>query len=131
VTIRAIEVKHGSWAQAFGYEVDGGGRRIVISGDTTPSQSIARACNGCDVLVHEVYSEDRFNLVFGASRSQYHRSFHTSTRELGTLAAQAKPKLLVLYHQLYFGRPEDVDLVKEVHGTYSGSVANGRDLGEY
>jgi len=131
VTIRSIEVKHGSWPQAFGYAIEAGGRRIVISGDTRPTQSIIDACHGCDVLVHEVYSEDRFNLVFGASRGQYHRSFHTSTRELATLASQAKPKLLVLYHQLYFGSPQEVDLLKEIHQTYSGPVVNGRDLTEY
>lgn len=131
VTVRSIEVKHGSWPQAFGYAIDAGGRRIVISGDTRPTQSIIEACNGCDVLVHEVYSEDRFNRVFGASRGQYHRSFHTSTQELATLASKARPKLLVLYHQLYFGSPKEVDLVKEIRQTYSGVVVNGRDLTEY
>src|SRR4051794_20540712 len=34
VTVRSIEVKHGSWPQAFGYAIDAGGRRIVMSGDT-------------------------------------------------------------------------------------------------
>jgi ribonuclease BN (tRNA processing enzyme) len=131
VTVRSIIVKHGSWPQAFGYAVDAGGRRIVISGDTRPTQTIVEACNGCDVLVHEVYSEDRFNLVFGQSRGQYHRSFHTSTRELAELASKAKPKLLVLYHQLYFGDPREVDLVKEIRRIYSGSVVEGRDLAEY
>lgn len=131
VTVRSVEVKHGSWAQAFGYAVDAGGRRIVISGDTVPTKAIIEACNGCDVLVHEVYSDERFNLVFGASRGQYHRTFHTSTRQLAELATQAKPKLLVLYHQLYFGAPEEVDLVKEIHETYPGAVVNGRDLTEY
>lgn len=131
VTVRTIVVKHGSWPQAFGYAIDAGGRRIVISGDTTPVQSIVDACHGCDLLVHEVYSEERFNLLYGASRGQYHRSFHTSTRQLAELASQAKPKLLVLYHQLYFGVPEEVDLVKEIHQTYSGLVVNGHDLTEY
>jgi ribonuclease Z len=131
VTVRSIVVKHGSWPQAFGYAIDAGGRRIVISGDTQPTQAVVDACHGCDVLVHEVYSEDRFNLVFGTSRGQYHRSFHTSTTELAELASKAKPKLLVLYHQLYFGVPEEVDLVKEIHRTYSGDVVNGSDLTEY
>lgn len=131
ITVRSIVVKHGSWPQAFGYAVDAGGRRIVISGDTSPTQSIVDACQGCDVLVHEVYSEDRFNQVFGAARGQYHRTFHTSTRQLADLASKAKPKLLVLYHQLYFGNPDEVDLVKEIHQTYQGPVVNGRDLTEY
>ena len=49
VTVRSIEVKHGSWAQAFGYAIDAGGRRIVISGDTRPLQAVIDACHGCDV----------------------------------------------------------------------------------
>lgn len=131
VTVQAIAVKHGSWAQAFGYAINAGGRTIVISGDTVPMNSIVEACHGCDVLVHEVYSEDRFNQVFGSLRGQYHRTFHTSTRELADLTARAKPKLLVLYHQLYFGLPEEVDLIKEIHRNYSGDIVSGHDLGQY
>lgn len=131
VTVRAIAVKHGTWAQAFGYAIDAGGRTIVISGDTRPTEAIVEACHECDVLVHEVYSADRFDMIYGPLHGQYHRSFHTSTRELAELAARAKPKLLVLYHQLYFGPPGEVDLVKEIHRTYSGNVVSGRDLTEY
>jgi ribonuclease Z len=130
VTVRAIAVKHGSWAQAFGYAIDAGGRTIVISGDTMPTEAIVEACHGCDVLVHEVYSADRFELVYG-THGQYHRKSHTSTRQLAELASRAKPKLLVLYHQLYFGPPQEVDLVNEIRRTYSGNVVNGRDLTEY
>ena len=113
VTVRAIAVKHGSWPQAFGYAIDAAGRTIVISGDTVPSEAIVEACHGCDVLVHEVYSADRFDLVYGPVHGQYHRSSHTSTSQLAELASRAKPKLLVLYHQLYFGPPEEVDLEKK------------------
>jgi ribonuclease BN (tRNA processing enzyme) len=131
VTIRAIAVPHGSWPQAFGYAIDAAGRKIVISGDTAPSEALAEACQECDVLVHEVYSTDRFNLVFGPVRGRYHASFHTSTEQLAELAAKCKPKLLVLYHQLYFGPQSQVDLVKEMRRTYSGPVVNGRDLSAY
>jgi ribonuclease BN (tRNA processing enzyme) len=131
VTVRAIAVKHGSWPQAFGYAIDAGGRTIVISGDTAPTDAIVEACNGCDVLVHEVYSADRFDMVYRKENGQYHRTFHTSTRELAKLASRAKPKLLVLYHQLYFGPPEGVDLEKEIRRTYTGNVVSGRDLTEY
>ncbi len=131
VTVQAISVSHGSWPQAFGYAIDAAGRSIVISGDTTPSEAIVEACHGCDVLVHEVYSADRFDLVFGARRGQYHSSFHTSTRQLAELASKAKPKLLVLYHQLYFGPREEVDLEKEIRRSYTGIVVSGRDLTAY
>src|SRR5258708_38482305 len=131
VTIKAISIPHGSWPQAYGYAIDAGGRSIVISGDTAPTEAIVEACHGCDVLVHEAYSADRFDLVFGARRGAYHSTFHTSTRQLAELASRAKPKLLVLYHQLYFGPHDEVDLEKEIRRTYSGPVVNGRDLTAY
>jgi len=131
VTIRAIPVCHGSWPLAFGYAIDAAGRSIVISGDTAPSEAIVEACQGCDVLVHEVYSADRFNLVFKPPRGEYHKTFPTSTRQLAELASKSKPKLLVLYHQLYFGPPGEVDLEKEIRRSYQGHVVNGRDLTAY
>jgi ribonuclease BN (tRNA processing enzyme) len=78
-----------------------------------------------------VYSADRFDLVFGARNGQYHSTFHTSTKQLAELASKAKPKLLVLYHQLYFGPHSEVDLEKEIRRTYSGAVVNGVDLTAY
>ena len=131
VTIRAISVPHGSWPLAFGYAIDAAGRSIVISGDTAPSEAIVEACQGCDVLVHEVYSADRFAIVFAPPRGEYHKTFHTSTRQLAELASKSKPKLLVLYHQLYFGPRGEVDLEKEIRRSYQGHVVNGRDLTAY
>lgn len=131
ITVRALNVRHGSWPQAFGYAIDTAGRSIVISGDTAPTEEITKACRECDVLVHEVYSDDRFKIVFGPERGSYHSSFHTSTTQLAEIAAKSKPKLLVLYHQLYFGPRDEVDLEKEIRRTYSGNVVNGRDLSLY
>jgi ribonuclease BN (tRNA processing enzyme) len=131
ITVRAIPVKHGSWQQAFGYAINAAGRTIVISGDTAPTPAIAEACSGCDLLIHEVYSADRFKLVFGVAAASYHTSFHTSTEELAALADKAKPKLLVLYHQLYFGPRNQVNLEAEIRRSYSGNVVSGRDLTIY
>jgi ribonuclease BN (tRNA processing enzyme) len=131
VTVRALNVRHGSWPQAFGYAIEAAGRSIVISGDTAPSEEITKACQACDLLIHEVYSDDRFKIVFGRERGAYHSTFHTSTTQLADIAAKAKPKLLVLYHQLYFGPRDQVDLEAEIRRTYSGNVVNGRDLTLY
>jgi ribonuclease BN (tRNA processing enzyme) len=126
VTVTAIPVRHGSWPEAFGYAVNASGRRIVISGDTAPCAAIEEACHECDVLLHEVYSEARFARL-GPGAKQYHSSFHSSTREVAAIAAKSKPRLLVLYHQLYFGPKEGVDLEAEVRQTYKGAVKSGRD----
>jgi ribonuclease BN (tRNA processing enzyme) len=56
VTVTAFLVKHGTWDQAFGYRFDTADRRVVIAGDTAPSDEVVKACAGCDVLLHEVYN---------------------------------------------------------------------------
>ena len=126
VTVKAFAVKHGSWKHAYGYRFETADRVIVISGDCAPSQSVIEACNGCDVLIHEVYSTTGF-----ARRppewQRYHSSFHTSSKELAEIATKAKPKLLVLYHQLLWGATKE-QLLEEMGKSYSGKVIFGNDL---
>ncbi|MEP7383624.1 MAG: MBL fold metallo-hydrolase [Gemmatimonadota bacterium] len=129
VTVRAFEVPHSGWKHAFGYRVQTPDRVIVISGDTRASPAIARECAECDILVHEVYSDSGFTLM-SAARQQYHAQAHTSATQLGDIATQARPGLLVLYHQLFFGA-SDERLLTEVRSRYSGRVVSGKDLDRY
>ncbi len=126
VKVTAFPVRHGSWKEAYGFRFDTEDRSIVISGDAAPSDSVVEACKGCDILVHEVYSTAGF-----ARREpvwqKYHSQFHTSSKELADIATRARPGLLVLYHQLYWGT-SDEDLVREVQQTYDGEVVSGADL---
>jgi ribonuclease BN (tRNA processing enzyme) len=129
LTVKAFAVRHGSWPQAFGYRFEAPDRTIVVSGDTAPSESVIENCNGCDVLIHEVYSQAGF-----ARRppewQRYHSSFHTSSRQLADIAAKTRPGLLILYHQLFWG-VSDEKLVDEIRQTYKGKVVSGRDLDVY
>ena len=126
VKVTAFSVKHGSWPHAFGYRFDTPDRSIVISGDCAPSESVIQNCNGCDVLIHEVYSQAGFATRLPVWQ-RYHSSFHTSSRELAEIATKAKPGLLILYHQLYWGT-SDEQLVDEVRQFYKGKVVSGSDL---
>lgn len=127
VEIEAFVVPHAEWKHAFGYKFTSAGRTIVISGDTRPSETTVEACNGCDVLVHEVYSAEAWQRREPIWQ-RYHASAHTSTVELAELAQRAQPKLLVLYHQLYWGAT-DADLVREIRDAgYSGQVVSASDL---
>jgi ribonuclease BN (tRNA processing enzyme) len=129
VTVTAFLVAHGSWKQAFGYRFRTPDRTIVISGDTSPSDAVAEQCAGCDVLLHEAYSDFGYDASPVAWRS-YLKSFHTSTSELAALAARARPKWLVLYHEMYFGGPRDTDarLVREIRARWKGHVLASKDL---
>ncbi|MFQ5536540.1 MAG: MBL fold metallo-hydrolase [Gemmatimonadota bacterium] len=130
VRVTAVPVRHGSWPVAFGYRFEGPDRTIVISGDAVPSESIVEACNGCDVLVHEVYSAERFK-ARSPEWQRYHAAFHTSTTELAELARRARPAILVMVHQLFWGT-DDAGLVAEVRAAgYTGPLASGRDLDVY
>jgi ribonuclease BN (tRNA processing enzyme) len=127
VTVDAIAVAHGTWAEAFGYRFRGDGRTVVISGDTRPTDALVDACRGCDVLVHEVYSAAKLPTQPPAWQT-YHKAFHTSTVELAQIAGRARPKLLVLYHQLFWGA-SDADLIREIRDAgYAGAVTSGADL---
>ena len=129
VVVSAFAVPHDGWAVSLAYRFVTRDRVIVISGDTRPSEAIVQACDGCDVLVHEVYSLEKF-ATRPVEWQRYHADAHTSTEELAALATRARPKLLVLYHQLYWGATDE-DLLRELKRGYAGPVVSARDLQIY
>ena len=130
VTVTAIPVHHDGWEVALGYRFQTRDRIIVISGDTGPVDALAAACNGCDVLVHEVYAVKGF-LSRTPEWQRYHRDAHTSTTELAALAVKARPKLLLLTHLLLWGVATADDLLAEIRAGYAGPVVAAKDLGVY
>jgi ribonuclease BN (tRNA processing enzyme) len=130
VTVTAIPVKHGSWDESFGYRFQTPDRVIVISGDTSPTDTIVKACSGCDLLLHEVYGSGPHTEMDSPQWQAYFKAFHTSTTELAAIATQAKPKVLVLYHQMFHGVPEG-QLLQLVREHYSGVVVSAHDLDVY
>ena len=123
--VEAFLVDHGG-LEAFGYKFSFGSKSIVISGDTRPCKNLIEHAQGCDILIHEVYSTAGFQKR-PENWQQYHRAVHTSAGELGDVAGEIEPRLRVLYHQLFWGTSEQ-DLVAEVSERYDGQVISGRDL---
>jgi ribonuclease Z len=129
IRVRAFAVPHSGWKYAFGYRIDTPDRTIVLSGDERANPAIAAQCAGCDVLIHEVYSDSGF-VTMPPARQAYHAQAHTAATTLGDIATQARPGLLVLYHQLFFGASED-RLLAEVRSRFTGRVVSARDLDVY
>jgi len=129
ITVRAFRVPHEDFAAAYGYRIDTPDRSIVISGDTRESPAVAQACDGCDVLVHEVYADSGFTTV-PPLRQRYHASAHTSATGVGRIATQGRAKMVVLTHLLLFGASE-AQLLREIRSTYAGNVVVARDGGRY
>jgi len=129
VTVKAFPVKHGSWDYAFGFRFETPDKVIVISGDTVPVESVIENSKNCDILIHEVYSQAGFDRRT-PEWQKYHSQFHTSSIELGKIASEVQPKLLVLYHQLLWGSTPE-ELLAEIRSVYDGKVVYGRDLDVY
>lgn len=122
----AFQVKHGTWKYAYGYRFEAPDKVIVISGDTTYSEGLILAAKGCDILVHEVYSEKGLKRRT-ADWQRYHAAFHTSGPDVGRVAAEVRPRKLVLYHQLPMGETSD-EVLQEVRGQFAGETIYGNDL---
>ena len=130
VTVTAFPVKHGD-LEAYGYRFDTPDRSVVISGDTSPTESIVENCNGCDVLIHEHYSLASFAQV-EPQWQQYRLRHHTSTEQLADLATRARPRLLILYHRSNPGArgasAPEAAVTAEMRKFYKGKWVTGRDL---
>ena len=124
--VEAFPVHHGTWPNAWGFRFTTPDKIIVISGDTAPLEKIIEYAKGADILVHEVYSKKGFDTK-NEIWQNYHSEHHTSTLELGEMAAKANPRLIVLYHILSWGSP-DQELLGEIAAKYKGKVIFGKDL---
>lgn len=130
VTVEAFAVRHGSWKHALGFRFETADRAIVNSGDTVPSDALIEKARGCEVLIHEVYSQSGFDRR-PATWQEYHRNAHTSCTELSKIAQAVNPDLLVLTHVLLWGSSEE-SLIHEIRdGGFDGPVSIAKDLEVY
>jgi len=146
IKVTAFATKHAM--ESYGYRIETPDRSIVISGDTNPVEETVKACNGCDVLVHEAQPLELLAKMPDSIQS-FVAKYHTTTEQLAELASKAKPKLLVVYHTVSFppgiapprllppkagadalyASPEM--LQKEIGSRYSGKFVIGKDLDVY
>ena len=132
VKVTAFPAAHGD-VPAFGYRFQTADRTIVISGDTSPGAALVEHCRKCDVLIHEVYSED-YRPADVPNWLEYRSKHHTTTSQLAEIANKTQPGLLILYH--YGPAPggpgsSDEQLATTIRRSYPGKVVVGRDLDIY
>jgi ribonuclease Z len=126
VKITAFAVDHRPVIHAFGYRFESGGRTVVISGDTRPTENLVRYAKGADVLVLEAYLPEHFARVDTPEVAARLTRYHTSAEEAGQIAARAGVKKLVLTH-LIPGNAEPT--FRERAGrTFKGEIVVGKDL---
>jgi ribonuclease BN (tRNA processing enzyme) len=79
------------------------------------------------VLIHEAYAKAD-SALRQPGWEEYLASFHTSAAELGEIANKGKPKLLILYHQMYWGSSNEQTILDELRQVYKGPVISAKDL---
>ena len=134
VTVSAFLVDHGPVKPALGYRLEGGGRSVVVSGDTRPSENLMRWSRGVDCLVHECCEMTKTSWVPGCGWPTIEEkirdlaSYHTQPDEIGRVAAGAAAQKLVVTHMMPGSVPAELSAAARRH--YAGPVVIGEDLQE-
>ncbi|MCA0376607.1 MAG: ribonuclease Z [Gemmatimonadetes bacterium] len=105
VTLQSCAVPHTT--ESVAYSISEGMRRVVYTGDTGVSDTLADWAAGCDLLLAECSLPDAM-----AMRE------HLTPRQVGALAARARARQLVCTH--FYPPVEAVDILAEVAEQYAG-----------
>lgn len=133
VTVSRVAVDHYSVKPAYVYRFDTAARSIVISGDTTYSEGLVDLARGADILIHEaMYFDGITQLADGdASLKDHLLRSHSTTEQVGLVAARAGVRKLVLSHLVpAFPWITDEMWLADVRKHYTGEAVVGHDLQE-
>lgn len=130
--------------KALSFRLEAGGRSIVYTGDTGPSDAVTRLARGADLLVSEVQDFDALTAIIRkqapgmpaaayARLTEHLRRHHVSPEDVGRMAARAGVNGVVLTH---LGPAPDQSAAEalflpRLRSAYGGPVAVARDLGRY
>jgi ribonuclease BN (tRNA processing enzyme) len=133
--VSAARVRHPPITHAYAYRFDAPDRAIVISGDTTYSPELIALAKGADVLVHEVMHLGGLDRLLSRNPNaptlrKHLIDSHTTTEQLGHVAAEAGVKTLVLSHFVPGDDSSITDAmwIEDVRKNFSGEIVVGRDL---
>jgi ribonuclease BN (tRNA processing enzyme) len=112
VTLASRAVPH--TPESVAYSLDQAGRRLVFTGDMSVDASLGEWAAGCHTLLADCSFPDALP-----------NPVHMTPKEVGVVAAAARPDRVVLTH--LYPPAEDVDLAAEVHPHWPGPVVVGYD----
>lgn len=135
--VTAALVTHPPVVPAFAFRFDARDRSIVISGDTSRSETLVSLARGADVLVHEALylpAVDRLvaNDANASTLKRHLLASHTSAEDCGRVAQAAGVKTLVLSHFVPTDDPAVTDQMwgEAARTHFRGRVIVGKDLME-
>jgi len=116
----AVSVVHGPFP-ALAWRVEIAGKRIVFSGDTNgEGQGLTQLASGADLFVaHNAVAEGATGLE---------RRLHMPPSVIGTIAANARVKQLVLSHRMLRTLGKEEQTQTEIRRRFSGPILFANDL---
>jgi ribonuclease Z len=139
--IDAFEVDHFPVVPAFGYRVRFDGRTVVLSGDTTYCETLAKASEGADLLVCEAMNipmiEQLITMLNAAGRGREASlmedvpSYHIGTLDIARLAKEARIGEIVLSHiipPLPADDEREAAFMDGMSAVYGGRIRVARDM---
>lgn len=134
LVITAAEVAHTPGLSSLAYRFDGGGRSVVVSGDTAPCDAVVKLARDADVLIHEAYYPEALREVVargGADPQAVIDAFadiHTTAEQAGEVACRARVKTLVLTHLIPTHGIDDEEWIAHARRQFQGEIVVGRDF---
>jgi ribonuclease BN (tRNA processing enzyme) len=130
--------------RSLAYRIDTPTRSIVISGDTAYSPGLVELARGADLFVCEVIDLSIYNAMMAQAKAAEAKGnfnsvakhvveTHSTTVDVGRMAAEANVKTLVLSHLLPGSNRNaaqefpDTTYIEGVRKHFSGQVIIGRD----
>ena len=150
VTVKAVENTHFPERakkrmpyRSIGYRFDMADRSVVFSGDTAYSSGVVALAQNADVFVCEAMDAALHKQMENAAKEAIAKNTesiarhvletHSSTDDVGRMAAEAKVKTVVLNHLIAGGGSNrtlesvEAGLIASVRKYFSGQVIVGRD----
>ena len=137
--VTAFAVNHAPVSPAYGYRFEFGGRAVVISGDTAPSENLVINARGADLLVHEALAAHLLAPLSQAIAESGNQrlarmmadilDYHTTPRQAVEIASRAGVGTLVLSHIV---PPPSRAIVRRLimrgaRGDWDGELMLGKD----
>ena len=101
IKIKYFEVDHKPVPFAYGFSFFNSKKKLTISGDTRPCESLMINAQNADVLLHEVFIEYEMNKISKLrTKKTLHnvKEYHTPSNLVGKVAKLSNCKKLVLTH---------------------------------
>jgi ribonuclease Z len=127
VTVTSVPVDHKEGNPAFGFAIECGGRKLVLSGDCTLSEALIAAGKGADVVVHNVFAPSRALLARDANKRQVSEKL-ASPEQVAEVFRRTGARHGVYSHVILLDSTE-ADLIARTRAAgYAGPLTIGADL---